>query len=614
MQRFIAFVWDPHSGDISSRAQSLVNPLRKAASEWTELLSVKGMAVFSLTRQHPNLQTHLLPGNAGIILGRLFPRDSTTWSPAWKAQFSDKSVSTFLSHTDESFIKQYWGGYIALFCCASGKRYKILRDCSGGIPCYRAEQDSVHVFFSDVSDLEAAGISRNVIDWRYLAAFIYSCDMQVKNTALFGVTELLAGEAVEITGSSMRQYSAWDPRAIVKEESFDNYDQAKALLTSTTQFCIDAWASTFRTITHRLSGGLDSSVVLGTLIRAPTHPDILCTHQFSDHARDDERIYARLAAAAANVRLLEQPRQREKRQFNAGLIRGQIFPRPDIQAMFRSFDLEVNSKVATEFHTDVTWTGQGGDHLFFQAQTSLGAADYIFRNGVNLGLIGVVRDSARLAREPYVSVLRSAWALGRTGGVLNAENALNRLNHTVHFVNREALPDDLDQYSAHAWNTQSTDIPQGKQFQIFTLTELLNRHRPTPSVEPVPEHHPLISQPLIELCLRIPTYELLRGGRQRALAREAFADRVPGEILRREDKGDTSTVVADTIRRSEPFLSQILLDGLLVKHNVIRRQAIEPYIARGQSYRKEHMWPLLSCVATELWARAWTESGAAANS
>jgi asparagine synthase (glutamine-hydrolysing) len=104
----------------------------------------------------------------------------------------------------------------------------------------------------------------------------------------------------------------------------------------------------------------------------------------------------------------------------------------------------------------------------------------------------------------------------------------------------------------------------------------------------------------------------LRGGRHRALARETFADRVPSEILCREDKGDTTTVVTDIIRRSEPFIRDLLLDGALVKHRVISAKALEPYIVHGQSFRMEHIWPLLSCIATELWARSWTQSSLAA--
>ncbi len=412
MHRYIALVWNAHNAAASLKAGQFASALHHSKAQWTELISESGMSVFSSTPPPSGSRAYVLPKRAGIILGRIFPTNRAIWSPAWEPRFGE-DVAANLCNADASFIGEYWGGYIALLRDESGAHAKVIRDCSGKIPCYRMEQDSVNVFFSDISDLRTLGISRFDIDWRYVAAFIYSCDIQVRNTGLLGVTELLAGEAVEFKGDSVRQYSTWDPRVVARRASVGDYEQAKELLKSTTQFCIDAWASVFQNITHRLSGGLDSAVVLGSLMRAPVRPRIACTHQFSDHPRDDERPYARLAAAAANVPLLELPRTAGQGQFDATLASGQAFPRPNIQAIFGTFDLEVNTKIAADLNAEASWTGQGGDHIFLQARTSLGAADYISTNGFNFGLVGAVGDAARLAREPYLSVLRSAWKLAR---------------------------------------------------------------------------------------------------------------------------------------------------------------------------------------------------------
>jgi asparagine synthase (glutamine-hydrolysing) len=235
----------------------------------------------------------------------------------------------------------------------------------------------------------------------------------------------------------------------------------------------------------------------------------------------------------------------------------------------------------------------------------LGAADYVARRGIDAGLAKAVFDSANLSKEPYYSVLRSAWKLGRGRAPWTSADTPSCKNRKAPFLNPDSLPHDLESYMAHPWTIEAADIPKGKQFQISILADVLNRHRPTPSIEPVDEHHPLLSQPLIELCLQIPTYDLLRGGRQRALARDAFADRVPREILLREDKGVTTTYVTDTIRRSQAFVNDLLMDGFLVRHQLICRDELDPYIVQGQSIGVEHFWPLLACIAAEMWVRRW---------
>lgn len=175
-------------------------------------------------------------------------------------------------------------------------------------------------------------------------------------------------------------------------------------------------------------------------------------------------------------------------------------------------------------------------------------------------------------------------------------------------MNSEALPGSAAEYVAHPWTVGIERFPKGKQLQIHLLADVLNRERPLPRFESAYEHHPLLSQPLLELCLQIPVYLLTRGGRQRALARHAFRDRVPAEILQREDKGGVAVTVTDGFRRSLPFIREILLDGNLVRDQIIRRDSLEPFIVNGESLQEGQLYPLLACLAAELWTRSWEDT------
>src|SRR5258708_20150605 len=103
-----------------------------------------------------------------------------------------------------------------MFRDSAGTHCQLLRDCSGKLPCYRIQRDGVHVLFSDVADLQMLGMSNFDIDWQFLSAFIHSCTIQIRRTAMIGVTELLAAEALDFKGNSVLHYSAWDPHALVK--------------------------------------------------------------------------------------------------------------------------------------------------------------------------------------------------------------------------------------------------------------------------------------------------------------------------------------------------------------------------------------------------------------
>jgi asparagine synthase (glutamine-hydrolysing) len=278
-------------------------------------------------------------------------------------------------------------------------------------------------------------------------------------------------------------------------------------------------------------------------------------------------------------------------------------PKPGAGDLYWWLERDFRNDLAERTGAEAIWTGQGGDHLFWAFRTFPIAADYISRHGIDLGLLRVVSDAARLGNRSYLSVLRTAFELGRSQDPWTPDDVRAR---EAYFVNADALPENRDEYVAHPWTSGAASLPKAKQIQISLLAEVLNRHRHMPGAEHAYQRHPLLSGPLIELCLQIPIYVLVQGGQRRALARKAFCDRVPREIIEREDKGDTTARVRTMIRQNEPFLREILLTGILARERIVSKHELETILVDGQSYRPENSWPLLACISAEIWARTWT--------
>jgi asparagine synthase (glutamine-hydrolysing) len=176
------------------------------------------------------------------------------------------------------------------------------------------------------------------------------------------------------------------------------------------------------------------------------------------------------------------------------------------------------------------------------------------------------------------------------------------------FLTQDAQANITAEYLSHPWTVDLENIAPGRQLQIAALSEVLNRHRPFPGLETVYEHHPLLSQPLIELCLRIPSYWHLKGGITRAVERLAFRDCVPPEILAREQKGQSTPSLLEALRRSEAFVRELVLDGILAREKIIDRRTIEPYLRHQRPLEIDKIFPLLSCIAAELWVQSWESS------
>lgn len=587
MYHFVALAWDRADREARAVALQMEASLRSSPADWEPQLSAEGLSVFAQPPRDPALRSYRLPDEAGVVLGRLYPDEP----------LSSATTEEILKSAGKHLVRHFWGGYIALLSDRERCRSYAIRDCSGKLPCYYTRHRNVTIWFADLADLEPLQLPPFNINWEYLAAFIYSSQMQVRTCGFEEVTEILAGECVEVCGHEVRQSAIWDPSEIWRDSQLDHYEDAVSELREVTQKCVDAWAQTYNPVLLSLSGGFDSSLLLGCLRNSPTHTDITCLHQFTAASYDDERRYARLAAARAGTPLLEVPMD-EAAGFDERLLAGPRTLKPTVPGLSRFLEIDVINRVAKQKGAHTLWTGQGGDHLFLQTADFLSARDYRLAHGIAPGLIAAVRDAAELSRQPYWFVLRSVLRAAP-----KSDQPSNEPVRPPYFLTRKALPESVDEYVSHPWTRQAHDLPPGKQMQIRLLAEVINRHRPIPHLELAPQHHPLMSQPLIETCLRIPTYLLIRGGRERALARETFADRLPQEIIRRRDKGSIVSHTTEMLRQGEPFVRKVLLNGVLATSGIIAPDQLEPHIVQGQPFREEHLLPILACIAAEIWVR-----------
>jgi asparagine synthase (glutamine-hydrolysing) len=212
-------------------------------------------------------------------------------------------------------------------------------------------------------------------------------------------------------------------------------------------------------------------------------------------------------------------------------------------------------------------------------------------------------DAARLSGESYWSVARSAYTDWRTNAPWTPSHLIGR---EPGFTTEPKPPSDDLAYVAHPWTSDIKDLPKGKQGQIWLLAEVTNRHRPAAVPELAPEHHPLLSQPLMELCLRLPTYTLLLGGRPRGLARTAFQGYVPSPILERRSKGGTTSYWMQAVRQSSGYLRELIMDGTLHRERIIDGRLLDPYLSSSQSIPVALFPRLVACISAEIWLRSWS--------
>lgn len=601
MYRYVAFLCATHGWREEDPPPPSVDQFRHNHPAWKPLRAGAGLFLFHLPPAGRSLVAIELPAGSGAILGTLFPRDLGVSPRDWNPTFDEKVAWEIVRTRGRHLIDNYWGGYIALLN-DHGARHYVLRDSSGKIPCYAIAHGDMTILTSNMEDLSGVALPPFSINPRYLAGFIYDAELSQRECGLNGVKELLAGECLDLGESHANQFCLWDPRWVCRTSHVEKFENAYLQVRHVAQACVDFWASKYDRIVHRLSGGLDSSAILGCLKRSAHCPSVTCLHFESGGADDKDRAFAELAAKEAGVDLVIQPGYSREAMYDERVFRLPRAPSPSVANLGITLESDLRNLVPERTRAEAIWDGEGGDHLFFAPRSPFGAVDYAFAHGITGDFSRCVRDAIRRSRLSCWGVLGRSIRLGLCRGQWHPEDEYDR---EAIFLNPELEPEGFADYVWQSWQEDASDLPPGKRLQICLLASLLHRHRPVPELQYVGEHHPLFSQPLVELCLRIPLYTLLHGGKDRALERAAFRHCVPEAIIRREDKGTVALTVMGKIRECLPFLRELVLDGILVKERILERSALEPFLAGNRPTDHRVLWPFMSCIAAEVWARKW---------
>lgn len=608
MYRYFVLNWNPGDPQAVVAARSLSERLCGRQSVWLQAFEAVGLAGFHAGLGLGASETRVLDQGAGAVFGRIFNRDASDCASALRVDFDGKETFEIIHSGGRRLFERYWGRYVSVVQDAATGESWVLRDPSGHMPCFIATHQGVNLAFSDLEDCIALGVLQFTVNWDFIRAFIAYSNYQARETALGEVSEVQLGERVRFSGSTLRRSLEWDPLVIAQTDPIQDPEVAVAELRRVTRECVHAWAACYPKIVHSLSGGLDSSIVLSCLKSAPSQPDVTCLHYFGTGPDEDERKYARLVSGHLGAELIEH-------QLTVAEVRlDQILnlrrsPRP----WFYMYEVEhsrFEGQLAAERQVKGMFSGSGGDGVFFQAHAELAVTDYLFDHGLGSDLLRVAVDAARVSHKSIWPLLVNAVRARLTPTQIHPLKMAGQPSRTI--VSQEAInAGKRNPGLVHPWfaNRSTRGVPPGVLWHSMTVGAAPAFY-PSFEAGSYPERTmPLLSQPLVELCLRIPTYVLIRNGVDRATARRAFAPDLPVEIIKRRNKGRIDSHIRDVLDANLNFVRDMLLDGRLVREGLLNRRNLEVYLTRERSPADfEYSEILQEQLCVEAWLSRWLDS------
>lgn len=531
--------------------------------------------------------------DSGCILGHIFQRHGRAHA---LSTLTTGQAIAIVESAGRSLLTSHWGGYVA--AVAGDECVTVLRDPSGDFPAYFVTKDQFTIFASDAALLVNSGLIDVSIDLEEIGRQLFRAFVPVPSTALRGVRELLAGFRLQVP-SDGEQDPLWNPWDHV-EVAGGNRDDAAEALARTIQHSVHAIASPYGRVLVSVSGGLDSSIVAACLGRAGA--DAVCLTMFTDDPAGDERMFARALCEKLGMTLVERAYRLADIDLDEAIAPNLPRPKDRVQAL--AFE-RVHHAVALEIGADAFLTGNGGDHVFGYAQSAAPIADRFLTEGASRGTWQSLVDVCRQTGCSVTDAIRQAWAMARHDRSYHVRP--NPLFLRSDFVS-EINPHDWH----HPWLRAPAGALPGKAAHVATIL------RVQPNLEPslgdrYPVLNPLVSQPIVEACLKVPSWSWREGGRDRALVRRAFESALPPTVLNRRVKGTPGRFAAQLLDHFRLSIRDRLVRGRLSAAGIIDVAAIDAFLSNERPVPDLERVRILELVNAEAWIAHWRGQDACAS-
>lgn len=604
MLQYVAFVWDAESPRHCERAAALLRAFRAERASWSFELAQEGLAIAC---SHGGDVQLLGGGSAGAIVGQVWKKpgdDPSTLEPG-VPQLTAAERDRVVASAGRELVERFWGNYVCFIRDPSRRAAWVLRAPATLLPCLHVTVDGVEVYFSSLDIVCRPLDLRLSVNWLYVARALLGPHRSTV-TGLNDIDEVEGGVCQEILFPSGRRvdHRFWCPLTCSRATRLNTFQEAAGELRRTIVHCVRASASLHHTVLVSLSGGLDSSIVLASLKTSGADTRIVCLTQFAHGYESDERVFARLAADHARCDLIEKERT----------------PDIDLRSLFGSRTLErcagfhvpevdrIEPEAASHIGATAIFKGHGGDELFCRHSQVLALEDRLRERAGGKGILGLALHTAVLEGETFWLTLVRAIRNACFPPSSSLASQVWQQQEGESLLDPDWVAEALKADQARTQIEEPDGLPRGHLLQYRLATGWRPYITPFTREEDPPTISPLLSQPVIEVCLRFPTWFQMEGRRDRAVARWAFKQDLPAAILDRRGKGGAEALAWEVVTRNRAFMREALLDGQLVRRNMVDRTRLEAALGGGLSNGAKAAVPLLEMLAMEAWLSATAQA------
>ena len=485
----------------------------------------------------------------------------------------------------------------------------LARDRVGIKPLHYALEGDRLYFGSEIKSILAARESSPAIDLEALDHYLSYLYTPRDGSIFAGICKLPPGHVLRWQGGRLEVRRYWE--VPVDEIAPASDTEAVEGLRAVLRDAVRSHLMSEVPLGAFLSGGVDSSLVVGLMAEASSRPVRTFSIGF-DVAEYDELEHARTVArhfATDHHEFVVKP---DALAIIDDLISHFDEPFGDSSAIPTWYVSEMARR-----HVTVVLSGDGGDELFggydrYFPHPRVAAFDRWAPPGTRAvasllwpwlphGATGknFLRRVARDERGRYLDAIgyfqhdekRSLLTpdVWQHLGQADAESRLGR-----HFARLDRLP----------WHAQLMHF----DFETYLPEDILTKVDRMSMAHSIESRVPLLDNEVVEFASRLPSGLKIRNGRRKHILKEAAAGLLPAEILNRRKQGFAVPVGAWFRGNLRELFSDVLLSPRARQRGYFEPRFIERLVREHVSGRRDHTLRLWALVVFELWHRHYLDS------
>jgi asparagine synthase (glutamine-hydrolysing) len=530
-------------------------------------------------------------------------------------RFRTQSDTETILHAYEEFgddCPKYLRGMFAFVIWDSRRRRLFAaRDRFGKKPFYYGTWDETLWFASELAALKSVPGFPSELDPEAIHHYLTLQHVPEPSTGLRGIHKLEPAHILVWEDGKIETAPYWHLE--FEPKNGDDFETQRLAVRATVEEAVRVRLMSEVPLGAHLSGGLDSSIIVGVMARLSNHRVRTFSIGF-DEEGFDESVYAETVARHFGT---------DHETFHVHADAAELLPR-----MISHFGEPFADPAAlptwllaerTRLHVTVALNGDGGDEAFAGYQryfadryaNALRLVPAVFRRlGARLADCIPTRDDLPMERR-RLSALRSLFRAAeypRSASIVRWGSYFDEVekrelyepdwpgsnsrptSELVDAVFREAPGNRIDR-------TLATDL------KLYLPGALLPKVDRTTMAMSLEARSPFLDHHVMELAAKLPANRKVRGLTGKVILRAAFRDLIPPQITRRRKQGFGLPIAQWLRGPMKNLVSDTLLSNASATRGILRPQTVKRFWNEHQSHRHDHGKRLWALLNLELWLR-----------